>query len=70
MSTYIDSYERRAFPGSAQFVTVCTQSWREHTARNLAWHYPDRAAAIMAGNDPATQSDMARWAKLGRRDAA
>lgn len=36
----------------------------------LVWLYgAERAAAILAGNDPATQADIRRWNSLGRRDA-
>lgn len=37
----------------------------------LTWQYgPERAQAILSGNDVATQADIARWNHLGRRVAA
>lgn len=47
-----------------------THSWRDHTRRNQAWGRPEAVDRIMAGNDPATQADIARWDSLGRRAAA
>lgn len=48
-----------------------TYRWEAHTYRNLreqyGWH---RAAQIMSGQDPRTQSDIHAWRSLGRRDAA
>ncbi len=39
-------------------------------ARTVAFLYPERARAILAGRDPATLADLARWNALGRKSAA
>lgn len=70
MSTYKDHYYTR-YDGRGEPVVVCTYSWRTHTHRNLAWRYGEaRAAVIMAGQDKATQDDIAAWNRLGTRAAA
>lgn len=72
MSTYKDHHALARKPSAPNgFVTICVHSWPEHTARNLAWSYgEERAARIIAGQDPKTQADIARWQALGRRSAA
>lgn len=45
-------------------------NWHAHTIRSMHWFYPDRAAQIIAGKDPATQADLHRWRNLGSRGAA
>ena len=37
------------------------------TRARLHWQYGDRARAIIAGREPATLQDLARWRALGRR---
>lgn len=66
MTTYISTPENwcrgRYDPGF---------SWEEHTERRLAWLYgAQRAEAMMAGRDAATNADLAAWSSLGRRKAA
>ncbi len=39
-------------------------------AATVRFLYPDRAAAILSGNDPQTLADVARWTSLGQRSAA
>ena len=39
-------------------------------AATVRFLYPERADAILSGNDPQTQADVARWNAIGRRDAA
>jgi hypothetical protein len=63
MSTYID--------GPFSKNGGAAQCWRTHTWWNLEWQYgSERAERIMAGRDPKTQADRARWNALGRRSAA
>lgn len=39
-----------------------THSWVEFTRARLAWLYGEaRAGAIIAGEDPATNADLASW---------
>lgn len=50
---------------------VASHGYDATTVSRLAsCHGPDRARAILTGKDPATQTDVARWNSLGRRDAA
>lgn len=42
--------------------------WDARTYRSLAWQYGTyRASVIRAGQDPATQADLAAWRNLGGR---
>lgn len=46
-------------------------SWQQFTERRLLWLYgPERAQAIISGQDHATQADLASWRSLGQRSAA
>jgi hypothetical protein len=57
MSTYIDDGK----PGGG-----INHSWAEFTHARLLWLYgPERAASIIAGTDPATNTDLASWNRLG-----
>lgn len=48
-----------------------TAAARAALSAKLAWQYgPDRAMAILAGTDPQTQADIARWNALGSGSAA
>jgi hypothetical protein len=50
-------------PDNSELVS---HDWVVHTLRNLEWHYGlDRAVAITAGSDPATEADVAAWNRLG-----
>lgn len=70
MSSYIDHRAGGRY-GRGLAPNEVIHDWRYHTYENLAWHYgTSRAYAILAGNDSATQSDLARWNALGRRSAA
>lgn len=48
-------------------------AWRQNPGyvdlfRRLAWLYgPERAEAIAAGVDPATNADIESWRRVGRR---
>lgn len=67
MSSYISSADRPSY-GKEPDHGVC---WKAFTFRRLVWLYErERALAIQAGRDPATQADVARWNTLGRRNAA
>lgn len=71
MSSYID--QRHVVPNrwTGKLLSFVIVDWFAITKERLAWSYgPDRAAQIIAGNDPATQGDVARWNSLGRKDAA
>lgn len=69
--TYLDHHERANVTGHHGFTSAITHSWTDHTRLNLAQHYDAaRVDAIMAGRDPKTQMDLARWAQLGQRSAA
>lgn len=60
---------KRCVPGWEGPVTI--HSWQEFTARRLEWLYGrERAADIAAGRDPATNTDLAAWDRLGQRRAA
>lgn len=66
MSSYINTP-----PNQMRGIADPGHSWEEHTERRLAWVYgPARAAAMMAGRDPATNTDIAAWNGLGERRAA
>ena len=46
-------------------------NWEDFTHQRLWWLYgPDRAYAILKGNDHATNCDLDAWARLGRKAAA
>lgn len=47
------------------------EEWRYiQCAQRLAWEYGiERAALILDGSDPATQTDLAAWRSLGTRKA-
>jgi hypothetical protein len=70
--TYIDSQPRLVLErANGCFVAYDPgHSWADFTAGRLRWHYGERAESIIAGNDPATQADLAAWNHLGRKDAA
>lgn len=45
--------------------------WGAFTFDRLAWLYgPQRAQAMRAGRDPATNADIEAWNRLGRKVAA
>lgn len=68
MSSYRDHYRP---PVEGEFPWQVSHSWAEHTRRALEWRYGyARAAAIVAGRDPATQADVDAWNRLGTRRAA
>lgn len=59
--TYLDHMQSDGVGGS-----YCVHSWRAHTHLRLTAQYgSDRAEVIMAERDPATQSDIAAWRRLG-----
>ncbi len=73
--TYIDSkpvavLAIMAGNGRREIIRDPGHSWADFTAKRIWWIYPDRADAILAGNDSATQADLAAWNRLGRRAAA
>lgn len=68
--TYLD-HRKTGRPSTRDPASTITHSWRDHTRLNLAQHYDaDRVNRIMAGADPRTQADIARWNSLGQRSAA
>lgn len=63
MSSYID---HRDFP-----TGLIEHSWQAYTLDRIEWLYgPERAAAVMAGADRATNADLDAWNRIGRKAVA
>lgn len=62
--TYLSHYAGNDTPET--FGNEVIHDWAEFTFRRQCWLYgPERAAAIMVGEDPATEADIAAWNRLG-----
>lgn len=58
-------YARNRYPGGFENGHF-KRFIEDQTAARLSWRYgPQRAAEILAGNDPEANADLAAWRKLG-----
>lgn len=64
--------EKRSYKAAPQSPKPkVRETYDDMTRRRLAWKYGDaRASQIIAGEDPNTNADIARWRAIGSRRAA
>lgn len=66
MNTYQDHYKGYWNPNTQKMESRLVWSWKSHTAQRLTWaHGPDRALAILLGQDEKTNADIESWRNLG-----